>query len=153
LSIERGSLGTLVLRTITIPVAVINQRNAAKMQIHMPKLQELQGRLQEARIRNDQMASKFFVDNCAAFWFFWLILVMRAGNDMMEFMKYADMKPWKAMLGPFMQVIIVNVTCFESTINDDARCHSSSRFSWAFEASQIILLRVWWTVAFCGSMI
>jgi hypothetical protein len=28
------------------------------MQIHMPKLQELQGKLQEARIRNDQIASK-----------------------------------------------------------------------------------------------
>jgi hypothetical protein len=28
------------------------------MQVHMPKLQELQGKLQEARIRNDQLASK-----------------------------------------------------------------------------------------------
>lgn len=28
------------------------------MQLHMPKLQELQGKLQEARIRNDQLASK-----------------------------------------------------------------------------------------------
>jgi len=29
---------------------------------------------------------------------------MRAGGDLMEFMKYSDVKPWKAMLGPFMQV-------------------------------------------------
>jgi hypothetical protein len=29
---------------------------------------------------------------------------MRAGSDLMEFMKYSDVKPWKAMLGPFMQV-------------------------------------------------
>lgn len=31
---------------------------------------------------------------------------MRAGSDLMEFMKYSDIKPWKAMLGPFMQVNI-----------------------------------------------
>ena len=29
---------------------------------------------------------------------------MRAGGDLMEFMKHSDIKPWKAMLGPFMQV-------------------------------------------------
>lgn len=29
---------------------------------------------------------------------------MRAGSDLMEFMKYSDVKPWKAMVGPFMQV-------------------------------------------------
>lgn len=46
------------MRAATTPIAVYNQRNAGKMQIHMPKLQELQGRLQEARIRNDQLASK-----------------------------------------------------------------------------------------------
>lgn len=46
------------MRLITIPIAIYNQRNAAQMQIHMPKLQELQGKLQEARIRNDQLASK-----------------------------------------------------------------------------------------------
>jgi len=79
-------LGTLIIRTATFPIAIYNQRNAAKMQIHMPKLQELQGRLQEARIRNDQLA------------------IMRAGNELMEFMKYSDVKPWKAMLGPFMQM-------------------------------------------------
>jgi len=79
-------LGTLILRTFTVPIAIYNQRSAAKMQIHMPKLQELQGKLQEARIRNDQLA------------------IMRAGSDLMEFMKYSDVKPWKAMLGPFMQM-------------------------------------------------
>lgn len=51
-------LGTLILRTATIPIAIYNQRSAGQMQIHMPKLQELQGKLQEARIRNDQLASK-----------------------------------------------------------------------------------------------
>ncbi|CAF2036480.1 unnamed protein product [Rotaria magnacalcarata] len=79
-------VGTFIIRTITTPVAIYNQRNAAKMQLHMPKLQELQGKLQEARIRNDQLA------------------IMRAGSDLMEFMKYSDFKPWKAMLGPFMQM-------------------------------------------------
>jgi hypothetical protein len=29
---------------------------------------------------------------------------MRAGSELMEFMKYSDVKPWKAMVGPFMQV-------------------------------------------------
>jgi len=29
---------------------------------------------------------------------------MKAGSDLMEFMKYSDVKPWKAMIGPFMQV-------------------------------------------------
>jgi membrane protein insertase Oxa1/YidC/SpoIIIJ len=48
----------LVIRTITIPIAIYNQKNAGQMQVHMPKLQELQGKLQEARIRNDQLASK-----------------------------------------------------------------------------------------------
>jgi len=79
-------LGTLILRTATVPIAIYNQKNAAQMQVHMPKLQELQGKLQEARIRNDQLA------------------IMRAGNDLMEFMKYSDVKPWKAMVGPFMQM-------------------------------------------------
>ena len=50
--------GTLIMRTITMPIAIFNQRNAGQMQVHMPKLQELQGKLQEARIRNDQLASK-----------------------------------------------------------------------------------------------
>lgn len=45
------------MRLITVPIAIYNQRNAGQMQIHMPKLQELQGKLQEARIRNDQLAS------------------------------------------------------------------------------------------------
>ncbi|CAF0791748.1 unnamed protein product [Rotaria sp. Silwood1] len=79
-------LGTLIIRTMTTPIAIYNQRSAAQMQIHMPKLQELQAKLQEARIRNDQLA------------------IMRAGSDLMEFMKYSDIKPWKAMLGPFMQM-------------------------------------------------
>ncbi len=48
----------MIIRTITIPIAIYNQKNAGQMQVHMPKLQELQGKLQEARIRNDQLASK-----------------------------------------------------------------------------------------------
>jgi membrane protein insertase Oxa1/YidC/SpoIIIJ len=48
----------LFIRTLTVPIAIYNQRNAGQMQLHMPKLQELQGKLQEARIRNDQLASK-----------------------------------------------------------------------------------------------
>ncbi|CAF1249993.1 unnamed protein product [Rotaria sordida] len=79
-------VGTFIIRMCTTPIAIYNQRNAARMQIHMPKLQELQAKLQEARIRNDQLA------------------IMRAGSDLMEFMKYSDIKPWKAMLGPFMQM-------------------------------------------------
>lgn len=79
-------LGTLIMRTLTVPIAIFNQRNAGQMQTHMPKLQELQGKLQEARIRNDQLA------------------IMRAGNDLMDFMKYSDVKPWRAMIGPFMQM-------------------------------------------------
>jgi len=40
--------------------------------------------------------------------YFLVILVMRAGGDLMEFMKYSDVKPWKAMLGPFMQVKLLS---------------------------------------------
>lgn len=97
------NIGTLIMRLITIPIAIYNQRNAGQMQIHMPKLQELQGKLQEARIRNDQLASRsllsLFHTNPSC-----LILVMRAGNDLMEFMKHSEIKPMKAMIGPFMQV-------------------------------------------------
>jgi hypothetical protein len=57
LTIFSFDLGTLVIRMATTPIAIYNQRNAAQMQIHMPKLQELQGRMQAARIRNDQLAS------------------------------------------------------------------------------------------------
>ena len=75
------------------------------MQVHMPKLQELQAKLQEARIRNDQLASEMFlsplwIEHVSRF----STLVMRAGGELMEFMKHADVRPWKAMLGPFMQV-------------------------------------------------
>ena len=97
----------MVLRTITVPIAVYNQKNAAQMQVHMPKLQELQGRLQEARIRNDQLASKKTIptiDFKHIKNYFFFTVVMRAGGDLMEFMKHSDVKPWKAMLGPFMQV-------------------------------------------------
>ena len=58
------------MRLITVPIAIYNQRNAGQMQIHMPKLQELQGKLQEARIRNDQLAStKLFPMNGSSSFF------------------------------------------------------------------------------------
>ena len=58
-------LGTLILRTATVPIAIYNQRSAGQMQTHMPKLQELQGKLQEARIRNDQLASMLIDKICS----------------------------------------------------------------------------------------
>ena len=101
------TIGTLIIRTATLPIAIYNQRNAGQMQVHMPKLQELQAKLQEARIRNDQLASKLRllwslrIDPVSRFS---STLVMRVGGELMEFMKHADVRPWKAMLGPFMQV-------------------------------------------------
>ena len=44
------------------------------------------------------------------------IIVMRAGSDLMEFMKYSDIKPWKAMLGPFMQVNFFSIVYFKSMV-------------------------------------
>ena len=65
------------------------------------------------------------------------VLVMRAGNDLMEFMKYSDVKPWKAMIGPFMQVdryfpLETNFNRF----NLDAIFHFIlSRYSWFSQLS------------------
>ena len=41
-----------------------------------------------------------------------LIIVMRTGAELMEFMKYSDVKPWKSMLGPFMQAKILSLKIF-----------------------------------------
>ena len=147
-------IGTLVIRTLTVPVAIYNQRNAGQMQLHMPKLQELQGRLQEARIRNDQLASEKIIlpdyhHRCSST-ALWFCLVMRAGSDLMEFMKYSDVKPWKAMIGPFMQVSVGWLFPDSNAIFVSSRCLSSFHSFLVFVVWQITLSRAWCSVELYG---
>ncbi|CAF0804350.1 unnamed protein product [Didymodactylos carnosus] len=79
-------LGTFIIRLLTIPIAIYNQKNAANMAKTMPRIQELQQKLTDARVRGDQIA------------------ILKATYELMEHMKTSNMKPWRAMIGPFLQM-------------------------------------------------
>lgn len=51
------AIGTLAVRTIIFPLVIMAQRNAAKMNNHMPQLQVLQLKMTEARQSGNAMES------------------------------------------------------------------------------------------------
>uniref|UniRef100_A0AAG5D8P5 Membrane insertase YidC/Oxa/ALB C-terminal domain-containing protein n=1 Tax=Anopheles atroparvus TaxID=41427 RepID=A0AAG5D8P5_ANOAO len=82
------AIGTVVVRTLLFPLVIASQRNAAKMNNHMPQLQVLQVKMTEARQAGNAIESA------------------RYGQEMMLFMKEKKLNPLKNMLVPLAQAPI-----------------------------------------------
>lgn len=79
------AIGTVVVRTLIFPLVIMAQRNAAKMNNHMPQMQVLQLKMTEARQSGNAIESA------------------RYAQEMMLFMKEKDMNPLKNMIVPLAQ--------------------------------------------------
>lgn len=79
-------LGTICVRILIFPLVIIAQRNAAIMNNHMPRLQELQVKMSEARQSGNNLDAA------------------RYGQEMMVFMKEKKLNPLKNMIVPLAQV-------------------------------------------------
>uniref|UniRef100_A0A182QBU0 Membrane insertase YidC/Oxa/ALB C-terminal domain-containing protein n=1 Tax=Anopheles farauti TaxID=69004 RepID=A0A182QBU0_9DIPT len=82
------AIGTVVVRTLLFPLVIASQRNAAKMNNHMPQLQVLQMKMTEARQAGNAIDSA------------------RYGQEMVLFMKEKKLNPLKNMLVPLAQAPI-----------------------------------------------
>jgi YidC/Oxa1 family membrane protein insertase len=78
-------IGTICVRSILFPLVIMAQRNAAKMNNHMPQLQLLQLKMSEARQSGNALDSA------------------RYAQEMVVFMKEKDLNPLKNMLVPLAQ--------------------------------------------------
>lgn len=79
------AIGTVVVRTILLPLVILAQRNGAKMNNNMPQIQLLQLKMSEARQMGDSIETA------------------RLGNEMMQFMKEKELNPLKNMIVPLAQ--------------------------------------------------
>ncbi|XP_058120165.1 mitochondrial inner membrane protein OXA1L [Anopheles ziemanni] len=82
------AIGTVVVRTLLFPLVIASQRNAAKMNNHMPQMQVLQMKMTEARQAGNAIESA------------------RYGQEMVLFMKEKKLNPLKNMLVPLAQAPI-----------------------------------------------
>lgn len=79
------ALGTVIVRFLMFPLVIVAQRNAAKMNNHLPQMQTIQLKLTEAR----QSGNK--------------IEAMRYTQELMAFMKEKNLNPLKSMIVPLAQ--------------------------------------------------
>lgn len=82
------AIGTICVRTLLFPLVIASQRNAAKMNNHMPQMQVLQMKMTEARQAGNSIDSA------------------RYAQEMVAFMKEKDLNPLKNMLVPLAQAPI-----------------------------------------------
>ncbi|XP_058830820.1 mitochondrial inner membrane protein OXA1L [Topomyia yanbarensis] len=82
------AIGTVCVRTLLFPLVIVSQRNAAKMNNHMPQLQVLQMKMTEARQAGNAIDSA------------------RYSQEMVQFMKEKKLNPLKNMLVPLAQAPI-----------------------------------------------
>ncbi|XP_058464593.1 mitochondrial inner membrane protein OXA1L [Malaya genurostris] len=82
------AIGTLCVRTLLFPLVIASQRNAAKMNNHMPQMQLLQLKMTEARQAGNAIDSA------------------RYAQEMVHFMKEKNLNPLKNMLVPLAQAPI-----------------------------------------------
>lgn len=82
------AIGTICVRTLLFPLVIASQRNAAKMNNHMPQMQVLQMKMTEARQEGNSIDSA------------------RYAQEMVAFMKEKDLNPLKNMLVPLAQAPI-----------------------------------------------
>lgn len=78
-------IGTAVVRILMFPLVIMAQRNAAKMNNHLPQLQMLQLKMTEARQRGDKLDAA------------------RYGAEMVQFMKEKNLNPLKNVMVPLAQ--------------------------------------------------
>ena len=81
-------IGTVVVRSVIFPLVILAQRNAAKMNNHLPQLQLLQLKMTEARQSGNAIESA------------------RYGQEMVQFMRDKQLNPLKNMLVPLAQAPI-----------------------------------------------
>uniref|UniRef100_A0A6M2E0J6 Putative mitochondrial inner membrane protein oxa1l n=1 Tax=Xenopsylla cheopis TaxID=163159 RepID=A0A6M2E0J6_XENCH len=79
------ALGTVVVRTILLPLVIIAQRNAAKMNNNMPQMQALQMKMAQARQSGNQLEAA------------------RYSQEMTLLMKSKQLNPIKNMIVPLAQ--------------------------------------------------
>lgn len=82
------AIGTICVRTLLFPLVIASQRNAAKMNNHMPQMQVLQMKMTEARQAGNSIDSA------------------RYAQEMVAFMKEKNLNPLKNMLVPLAQAPI-----------------------------------------------
>lgn len=78
--------GTIVVRLCMFPIVVLAQRNAAHMSNHMPTITRLQQQFSEARMSGNPMEAS------------------RLGNELMNYMKRYQIKPFRNFLVPLAQM-------------------------------------------------
>lgn len=78
-------IGTIVVRTLLFPLVILSQRNAAKMNNHLPEMQAIQLKMSDARERGDRLDAA------------------RYAQELMMFMKEKQLNPLKNMLVPLAQ--------------------------------------------------
>lgn len=83
---EAIAIGTLVIRFALFPLVIMAQRNAAKMNNHLPQMQVIQLKMTEARQSGNQME------------------VARYSQELMMFMKEKNVNPFKNMIVPLAQM-------------------------------------------------
>ncbi|XP_032669456.1 mitochondrial inner membrane protein OXA1L isoform X2 [Odontomachus brunneus] len=86
-------IGTVILRCLIFPLVIYSQKNMAKFTNHLPKIQELQAQMTEARQSGDHYESA----RCAA--------------ELADYMKKNNIKVGKNFLVPFIQGPIF-LSCF-----------------------------------------
>ncbi|EAT41659.1 AAEL006734-PA [Aedes aegypti] len=82
------AIGTICVRLVLFPLVIASQRNAAKMNNHMPQMQVLQMKMTEARQAGNSIDSA------------------RYAQEMVAFMKEKNLNPLKNMLVPLAQAPI-----------------------------------------------
>ncbi|XP_052860283.1 mitochondrial inner membrane protein OXA1L [Anopheles cruzii] len=82
------AIGTVVVRTLLFPLVIASQKNAAKMNNHMPQMQVLQMKMTEARQAGNAIDAA------------------RYGQELVLFMKEKNLNPLKNMLVPLAQAPI-----------------------------------------------
>lgn len=75
-----------MIRFALFPLVIMAQRNAAKMNNHLPQMQVIQLKMTEARQSGNQME------------------VARYSQELMMFMKEKNVNPFKNMIVPLAQV-------------------------------------------------
>lgn len=83
---ETIMVGTLVIRFCMFPLVIMAQKNAARMNNHLPQMQVLQLKMTEARQSGNQLDA------------------MRYSQDLIHFMKEKQLNPLKNMIVPLAQV-------------------------------------------------
>ncbi|CAI9721960.1 inner membrane OXA1L-like [Octopus vulgaris] len=79
-------LGTIIVRMCMFPIVVMAQRNSTNMSNHMPTIMRLQQNFSDARLSGNPVEATL------------------AGNELMEYMKRNQVKPFRNFLVPLAQM-------------------------------------------------